>query len=455
MKFCDKLAKLRKNNNLSQEQLADKLGVSRQAVSKWESGSSYPDMDKIINMCKILNCNLDDLLEDGIIESKPKDNKINFNTYFNDFLNFITKSYNMFWSMKLKEKIKCLFELCIIFIILFLSGTIIYFLVDDLIFDNFLGILGVNFIVERLINPIFLVALIVIGLIIFLHLFKIRYLDYFITIEDKDAREKSTEKALEDEKIIDNKKYIIENPKEKIVIRDPKHSTFNFFNMLGKILLYIIKFFTIIFIIPFIMFTVILISCGAVSAVFIKYSSLFIFMLLAIIGLILICFIIIYFVYNFIFNREIKFKIILVIFISSLLLLGIGSGISITKIMNYEYKEVDESYIEVKEESINMQDNIILYGENINYIIDNEQSNIKLEICYPKGFDYLFYYNIIDEYKIYHIYPSDISTFDAYKIILNSLKENKIINYQDSFKVNVYISQKNYDIIEYNLENYD
>lgn len=42
MKFCDKLAKQRKNNNLSQEQLADQLGVSRQAVSKWESGLSFP-----------------------------------------------------------------------------------------------------------------------------------------------------------------------------------------------------------------------------------------------------------------------------------------------------------------------------------------------------------------------------------------------------------------------------
>ena len=46
MKFCEKLAKQRKNNNLSQEQLAEMLSVSRQAVSKWENGSSYPDMDK-------------------------------------------------------------------------------------------------------------------------------------------------------------------------------------------------------------------------------------------------------------------------------------------------------------------------------------------------------------------------------------------------------------------------
>lgn len=41
MKFCDKLARMRKNNNLSQEQFADKMGVSRQAVSKWESGISH------------------------------------------------------------------------------------------------------------------------------------------------------------------------------------------------------------------------------------------------------------------------------------------------------------------------------------------------------------------------------------------------------------------------------
>ena len=45
MKFEDKLQYLRKKANLSQEQLADKLNVSRQAVSKWESGASYPEMD--------------------------------------------------------------------------------------------------------------------------------------------------------------------------------------------------------------------------------------------------------------------------------------------------------------------------------------------------------------------------------------------------------------------------
>ena len=43
MKLSDNIKFIRKENNLSQEQLAEQLGVSRQAVSKWESGQSYPE----------------------------------------------------------------------------------------------------------------------------------------------------------------------------------------------------------------------------------------------------------------------------------------------------------------------------------------------------------------------------------------------------------------------------
>src|SRR5699024_12057824 len=60
---------------ISQEQLAEMLSVSRQAVSKWENGLSYPDMDKIISISKILNCTLEDLLDDGVIkhDSQPEE----------------------------------------------------------------------------------------------------------------------------------------------------------------------------------------------------------------------------------------------------------------------------------------------------------------------------------------------------------------------------------------------
>lgn len=455
MKFCDKLAKLRKSNNLSQEQLADKLGVSRQAVSKWESGSSYPDMDKIINICKILNCNLDDLLEDGIIESKSKNTKIDFNSYLGNFLNFITKSYNMFWSMKFKEKLKCLLELSIISLILLICGMIIYFIIDDLIFDNFRGIFGVNILIEKIVSPLFIIALIVIGIIVFLHLFKIRYLDYFITIEDNNVKEKKLEKALAEEKIVDNKKYIVESPKEKIVIRDPKHSTFNFFNILTKLIVLIIKLFVIMCIIPFIIFTLMVIIFGAIDITFIPYGSMFIFILMAVIGTLLISFVIIDFAYNFIFNRNIKFKLMFILFICGLSLLGIGSGISLVKFMDYDYKTTTTYDIVQKEEIIQMKDNIIfLENSNINYIIDDSINDLKIIVTMPKNSNYYVYPVNSENYDIYHISFDGVNAFSAYSMLKEDLKNHIISNYEDIFKVDIYLSQENYDIMQNNLENY-
>lgn len=64
MTLGDKLSKLRKENNYTQEQLADILGVSRQAISKWESNITYPETDKLIRMSELFNCSLDYLLKD-------------------------------------------------------------------------------------------------------------------------------------------------------------------------------------------------------------------------------------------------------------------------------------------------------------------------------------------------------------------------------------------------------
>lgn len=48
MNFSEKLLTLRKAKNLTQEQLAEKLDVSRQSISKWESGQAVPEMEKIV-----------------------------------------------------------------------------------------------------------------------------------------------------------------------------------------------------------------------------------------------------------------------------------------------------------------------------------------------------------------------------------------------------------------------
>ena len=57
---------LRKSRGWSQEDFADKLDVSRQAVSKWESGEAYPETEKIITICDLFDCKMDDLVRGEI-----------------------------------------------------------------------------------------------------------------------------------------------------------------------------------------------------------------------------------------------------------------------------------------------------------------------------------------------------------------------------------------------------
>ncbi|MCL1965471.1 MAG: helix-turn-helix domain-containing protein [Firmicutes bacterium] len=74
MNIADRIQNLRKAKGISQEELADKVGVSRQAVSKWESEQSVPDIDKIIVMSDYFDVTTDYLLK-GIETEKQADAK--------------------------------------------------------------------------------------------------------------------------------------------------------------------------------------------------------------------------------------------------------------------------------------------------------------------------------------------------------------------------------------------
>ncbi len=75
MTYNEKIVKLRKANGYSQETFAKLVGVSRQAVYKWESGVSYPEAEKLIEIKKIFGIKIDDLLDDSyevVVDKKPK-----------------------------------------------------------------------------------------------------------------------------------------------------------------------------------------------------------------------------------------------------------------------------------------------------------------------------------------------------------------------------------------------
>ena len=73
MSFSENLQYIRSREHVTQEQLAEQLNVSRQSVSKWESGASFPEMDTLLRLCELYHVNLDTLLRGSVEEGDVSD----------------------------------------------------------------------------------------------------------------------------------------------------------------------------------------------------------------------------------------------------------------------------------------------------------------------------------------------------------------------------------------------
>lgn len=104
MKFGENLYNLRKKQKISQEKLAEKIGVSRQSVSKWENGTAYPEMNRIFELCKIFHCKLNDLVNDNILDfdslgKEVKMSVVKFNKEKQNKLKIVSKTISIFSKM--------------------------------------------------------------------------------------------------------------------------------------------------------------------------------------------------------------------------------------------------------------------------------------------------------------------------------------------------------------------
>lgn len=82
MELSEKIQKLRKEHNLTQEQLAEQLFVSRTAVSKWETGRGMPSMESLQMIARLFNITLDDLLRaEEIITIAENENRENISRF--------------------------------------------------------------------------------------------------------------------------------------------------------------------------------------------------------------------------------------------------------------------------------------------------------------------------------------------------------------------------------------
>lgn len=447
MKLADNLKRIRRENNLSQEQLAEKLGVSRQAVSKWESEQSYPEMDKVLLICKLFNYNIDELMNENVKEvDENKESKNNFNRYIEDFFAFITKTVDMLSSMTMKQRIKCLVEQFIVGIFLatifVIIGRVLY---QALSLEQIMGELGLGKAVLSIVKSVcslYYVFALIVGIAVLLHVFKIRYLDYYEIVKEEnnesEANSENNEQEVNENIVKDKHKIFIEKKKEKVIIRDPKHSESKFLNGIMRAILWCIKF-MIAFVATGFVFTFIsLIALLVLSFLFVKTGLAFVGAVLGIISGILINFVVLEVLYNFIISKKSKKSRIAIILIIALLLAGIGIGMFCIGITEFDYiynlENAEETVFGVQ-----MADDLsINYWNNVEYI-ETEIANIKIVVKHP---NHLEAYAKNDNEVINIGYrQKNENIMQEIRDSINDINNKKIRNYYPT--VYVYASKEN------------
>ena len=460
--FSENLKKIRKEHNLSQEQLADELGVSRQAISKWESAVAYPEMDKIIALCDKFNLNIDDLLHKDIKEVKgEEESKKKLNNSFDDFLRFITNTINLFSNMNFKSKVKCIFEQLIIALILFISSMIIYEVLENL-FGHFVGFLPdkVYYFVTNLLDSILIVGLLIIAIIIITHIFKTRYLDYYekIKTESNDMGAETDNKSIDvkenkDEEIVEKKnKILFKRNENKIIIRDPKHSEYKFMNTLFKIIIGVVKFFSLCFGL-FVAFVLICLFISFIAS-FLLYKTGFFFvgLLLSILSSSVITIIILLLILNFVFNRKNDKKKMIWSFISSLIIFGIGCGMIFVGTISFDVIENDKSFLKTVTKEYDMKNDLVIYpyrDSEIEYV-KADNNNLKIEYTINKYCEIDSHYNEEHDNTIMHWAYYQNPTKIVREFIKNA-NDKKIVPINNRIeKITIYTNQNNIDTLKNN-----
>ena len=397
MKFGDKLIILRKKNGMSQEELAERLNVSRQSVSKWESNNTYPETDKIVQIANLFECSMDDLINDKItdVEGSLRKNKNNFNDILDSFLEFITRSVNMFSKMKFSEGFKCIIEMLVLALILWFLGYIICSITGAIFASLF------RFISHQLANNIGTITTsilnifwFILSIIVLIHTFKIKYLNKY-TEEVEIKKEVKPSKSLEKT-----------SSKE---VKELKEEPFAFLGILSKIIIYFIKFITGCFVLSSICMLILLLIAIVTSTYLIPSNILFAGTTLFLLSSIIITTQIILLLIYFIINKKVNIKLNLIVFIISLFMLGIGLGISILSLKN-----------------IKVEENPNLEATEVELLYSNISSISKSHI------------DIEDNMKVIHIYEDFNHDYNnLIKELKEGLKNNTIRNFTDSNELTI------------------
>lgn len=445
MNFCNNLQKLRKNKNISQEQLAEELGVSRQAVSKWESGASYPEMDKLVLLCKTFNCNLDDLINKDItqIEDLSSSKKILTN-FIKSIGDGITKTIKMIENFSFKDLVKFIIQILVIVLVIAIC-RIPFSLVEDAVY-NILSEYQNNVICNVFLTFfefIISIGYSVFAIITFFYIYKVKFLNEAEIIKQENNKKTS-----------DTNKQT--KSSDKYIIKSNKMTILEFLTML---LIWFLKFMVIVFMIPTLISLLTTIVCFTLFIVLLFKGLLLTGPILITISLIVFGVVLLEIMFNFIVNKKSTYKRVFIAMISSIAVFGIGVLFSMIYFSNLKLMDRPSPKFKNKkmEQVISMNDSLFIhnYNGNINYEVDPNMSNdeVKLVLSY--------YSNTItpkvnknddNTYSIGVIQSKYFRMQDYTDDIINNLKKKRVYTYYgvNDINVSVFASEENINKIKEN-----
>lgn len=454
MSIRKNLEYLRKQKKLSQEELAFKLGVSRQAVSKWESGAAFPETEKMMSICKIFDCSLDDLMNGDIPQLEmDKYRKYTFNDLVNEGTEIVSRTFNMFDNMTFKSILRIGFEMIILFLIIVLLHIPFSYLfsLGNNVLLNINGNISNLFIsIWKLITE---VVYIVVAVVSFVYIYKIRFLDKFESAKKEYSKpDKKTEEVVKEE--------IVDKKGSKVEIR---RYDFGLFSFIGKVALFFIKCFTAFISLPIIFLLFASVASVLIGIVFMFNGVIFIGVIVFLLSLIVFAISLLYILYNFIVNHRTNWQTLFFFFISCVLGFGIGAGISVLEFSKMTISNTAPKLVEKKvmEETLEMKDNYILQNlsDDIEYLVDESMENmIKINMQYYDVFTNKVELEIPDEVSgdifIYPVRVQSVNLGDLYTILVDDLKQKTISNYVllKSIHVKVYGSESSINILKENID---
>jgi len=459
MRFNEKLQYLRREAKMSQEALADMLDVTRQSVSKWESGTTYPEMDKLIMLCKIFKCSLDDLTNDDIVEIKVDGEKHNespfsINGFLNGFLGFISKTVKMFQTMSFKQIVGCIFTMLILGVLLLIFLVPVSALSSA--FSSFVigfNQTGVTYFISGLFNFILMAIFVALYVIVLIYIFKVAYLDRYEFLEKVES-EKS--------EVVETKEKVV--PEVKVVERPSSPNENPLFKFLGGIALGFIKFLIACFSMPVVFIMVLLCLMFAIDVYLLGEGIIFIGITLLIVLGVVACIWLLEIASVFLFNRKVKFTRLLWTFFIVLIGIGLSLGISILELTSFDYinsaPEGEEFLKTVDKKEYTMTDDLAIdiyhSYRRISYQVDEElEDRIVVELEYYKDFVYPYFSETSSNIAINVNYESDTKYIrTVLKDIKKNFKNKVFYDYGYLQSVNVVIkgSKENLDKIAKNTE---